>query len=470
MAERSLITTLAMLSKDERRKLLAGLSEQEIADVKYAWRLWARPSQLPPPGDWSYWLILAGRGFGKSRTGAEWVRSMVCGDTPMASGRASRIALIGETAADTRDVMVEGPAGLLAVHPPDLRPLYEPSKRRVTWKNGAVASLYNATEPDQLRGPQHDLAWADELAKWRYAQATWDQAQFGMRLGLHPRQIVTTTPRPIPLIKALMRDPNCVVTRGSTFDNVSNLAAPFLQRIRDRYEGTRLGRQELNAEILDDVPGALWTRANLDEHRISLGAGGKRPTLPDMVRVVIGVDPAVAEVKAATSDEDGSLAETGIVAAGLGVDGRAYVLDDCTARLSPRGWARRAIAAFDFHRGDCIVAESNQGGAMVEAVLRSERPTIPVIMVHASRGKVTRAEPVAALYEQGRVSHVGAFPAMEDQMVLVTPYGVTGNGLMDRVDALVWALTQLFPSIIHHVEPGPDEFEDIRGRSFVTGY
>jgi predicted phage terminase large subunit-like protein len=406
-----------------------------------------------------------------TRCGAEWVRSCVCGDTPLAAGAYHRIALVAETAADGRDVLVEGDSGLLRVHPKDFRPLYESSKRRLTWPNGATATVFNATEPDALRGPQFDLAWADELAKWQYAQQSWDMLQFGLRLGEHPRQIVTTTPRPIPIIKALLRDPNCVVTRGSTFDNASNLAAPFLQRIRERYEGTRLGRQELNAEILDDVPGALWTRANLDEHRIGLGKNGKRPKLPDMQRVVVGVDPAVAAAKDSGSEDGGGLAETGIVVVGLGVDGRAYVLDDCTARLSPRGWARRAIAAYDYHKADCIIAEVNQGGAMVEAVLRSERSTIPVISVHASRGKVTRAEPIAALYEQGRVSHVGSFPELEDQMVLVTPFGVTGGGLMDRCDALAWAISHLFPSIVHHVKDDePLVYENLIGRSSISGY
>lgn len=406
------------------------------------WPFWARPSQIAPSGDWDGWLILAGRGFGKTRTGAEWVRSMVCGPTPLSKGRYSRVALVAETAADARDVMVEGESGLLAVHPKSHRPNYEPSKRRITWPNGAVATLFNATEPDQLRGPQHDLAWLDELAKWRYAQETFDMLQLGLRLGDAPKQCVTTTPRPIPLLKAMIANPRWTVTRGSTYDNSINLAPSFLSQIAKRYEGTRLGRQELTAEILDDAPGALWTRAKLDETRRK-----KTDKLPDMQRVVVAIDPA-----ASAGTEDGQ-AETGIVVAGVGVDGRGYVLDDVSCRATPNAWARQAVAAYDRYSADAIVAETNQGGQMVESTIRSVRPAVPFIGVHASRGKVTRAEPVAALYEQGRVSHVGTFPQLEDQMVLFTPLGIEGDTTADRTDALVWALTELFPSMVHRAEP-----------------
>jgi|WetSurMetagenome_2_1015567.scaffolds.fasta_scaffold66762_4 predicted phage terminase large subunit-like protein len=467
--ERSLATTLAMLPPREQQAILSTLGDIDAEALRWRWSFWARPSQLAPAGSWSTWLLLAGRGYGKTRCGAEWVRSMVCGDTPLSGGDHSRIALVAETAADARDVLVEGDSGLLACHPADTRPMYEPSKRRITWRNGAVATLFNATEPDQLRGPQFSLAWADELAKWRYAEDCWNMLQFGMRLGDHPRQIVTTTPRPIPIVKQLLRDPHCVVTRGSTYDNASNLAAPFLSRIRERYEGTRLGRQELNAEILDDIPGSLWTRSGLDYGRIPLRYDGRSPKLPPMVRIVVGVDPAIAD-PGVKDDDGGGLAETGIVVAGLGDDGRAYVLDDCTGRLTPRGWARRALAAFDYHRADCIVVETNQGGAMCKAVLQSERPTAPVVEVHASRGKVTRAEPIAALYEQGRVSHVGAFPELEDQMVLFTPFGIQGQTTADRVDALVWALSHLFPAIVFRVEDEPEVWDSGRGRNPVTGY
>lgn len=387
-------------------------------------------------------MILAGRGAGKTRTGSEWIRKRVCGSTPLGRGKASRIALVAETAADARDVMVEGDSGILSVHPKDFRPTYEPSKRRLTWPNGATATLFNGTEPDSLRGPQFDLAWTDELCKFRYAQQAWDMLQFGLRLGDDPRQLVTTTPRPIKLLRDILADPGTVVTKGSTYDNRGNLAPQFLAKIEARYAGTRLGRQELNAEILDDAPGALWTRAKLDEHR-----KGERDKLPDMRRVVVAIDPAA---EAGGGGEDGRGAETGIMVCGLGVDGRGYVLDDVSCDLSPDGWARRAVDAFDEWQADLIIAEKNQGGAMVEAVIRSVRRTIPFQAVHASRGKVTRAEPIAALYEQGRISHVGSFAQLEDQMVVFTIDGIEGDTTADRVDALVWGLSQLFPGIVYH--------------------
>lgn len=402
---------------------------------------------MPPKGDWAIWLILAGRGFGKTRTGAEWVRSIACGSTPLTGGTAKRIALIAETAADARDVLVEGESGILAVHPQAFRPVYEPSKRRLTWANGAIATLFNGTEPDQLRGPQFDAAWIDELAKYRYAQETWDMLQFGLRLGDDPRQVITTTPRPIKTLKDILAEPGVVITKGSTYDNKANLAPKFLAKVETRYAGTRLGRQELDAEILDDAPDALWRRAKLDEKRLQ-----KDAKLPDMRRIVVAIDPAS---EAGGDGELGGGAETGIVVAGLGVDGRGYVLDDLTTAADPNGWALRAVKAFDDYNADVIVAEKNQGGAMVEAVIRSVRKTAPIILVHASRGKVTRAEPIAALYEQGRVSHVGSFPQLEDQMVVFTPFGIEGGTTGDRVDALVWAMTQLFPNIIYHVDKSP---------------
>jgi predicted phage terminase large subunit-like protein len=369
--------------------------------------------------------------------GAEWIRSVATGSTPLGKSRYSRIALVAETAADARDVMVEGESGLLAVHPKDFRPVYEPSKRRLTWPNGAVATLYNATEPDQLRGPQHECGWLDELAKWRYAQETYDMLQMGLRLGDDPRQIITTTPRPTPIVRMLVKDGLTIVTRGKTNDNAANLAPSFLDQIVKRYAGTRLGRQELDAEVLDDAPGALWTRAKIDETRVTT------KDIPDMQRVVVAIDPNASGDQG--SDET---AETGIVVAGLGVDGRGYVIDDLSCRMSPNGWARRAISGYDMHSADVIVGETNQGGEMVRNTVQSVRPGVNFKGVHASRGKVTRAEPVSALYEQGRISHVGAFPQLEDQMVLFTSGGIVGDTTADRVDALVWALTELFPQII----------------------
>lgn len=429
--------SLAGLPSSERLAILKQLTNEDRLRLRYHWRFWARPEQLPPElvDPWLTWLILTGRGWGKTRTGAEFVRAMVCGKQPNQAGLYKRVALVGETAADTRDVMVEGETGLLSVHPPAFRPVYEPSKRRLTWPNGAIGTLYNATEPDQLRGPQHDLAWCDELAKWRYAQDTWDMLQFGLRLGVQPRQIITTTPRPIPLLKQIMADPRTVITRGKTRDNEGNLPESFFEQVVSRYVGTRLGRQELDAEVLDDVPGSLWTRSRLDELRV------QPEGVPALQRVVVAVDPAVT-----VGSE--SAAETGIVVAALGQDGRGYVLDDLSGRYSPNAWARMALSGLDLHEGDSIVVETNQGGDMVKNTLKAARSTVRVIEVRASRGKVTRAEPIAALYEQGRVSHVGSFPQLEDQMVLFTPLGIEGETTADRVDALVWAFTALFPHIL----------------------
>lgn len=396
------------------------------------WAKAGRPEQKLPTGDWLTWLILAGRGFGKTRTGAESVRALVCGDSPLSRGQYGRVALIAETAADARDIMVEGQSGLLAIHPKMFRPVYQPSKRRVVWPNGAVATLYNAIEPDQLRGPQHDLAWCDELAKWHYAEETWDQLQFGLRLGEKPRQIVTTTPRPIPVVRRIMASLTTVVTRGSTFDNRANLAASFFSQVVSRYEGTRLGRQELDAEILDDVPGGLWMRAVLD--------GAKLSHHVELVRVVVAIDPS-----GTAGDDDGG-DEVGMIVAGKGIDGRCYVLADLTCKLGPAGWAARAVRAYHDFGADRIVAERNYGGAMVESTIRTADPNVAYREVVASRGtggKSLRAEPVAALYEQGRVSHVGAFPQLEDQMCLMAGEGYIGKGSPDRVDALVWAVTDL---------------------------
>lgn len=414
---------------------MAGLSDAQAQELLSDWRFWARPNQLAPEGDWSGWLVLAGRGFGKTRAGSEWIRSIACGKTPLAPGAASRIAVIAETAADGRDVMVEGDSGLLAVHPKEFRPVYEPSKRRLSWPNGATATVFNATEPDQLRGPQFDAAWSDELAKWRYAQETWDMLQFGLRLGEHPKQMVTTTPRPIKIIRDLLRNHEWVVTRGSTFENSSNLAPSFLKQIKDRYEGTRLGRQELEAAILDDAPNALWQRDNLDKYRVN------EP--PKLRRIVVAIDPPA---KDNSENEDG--AACGIIAAGLGENGRGYTLEDATLRASPNAWARRAVSLYDRLQADCIVVETNQGGDMVKAVINSVRSGLPIHEVTASRGKHIRAEPVAALYEQGRVSHVGTLAELEDEMVLFERDGYIGEKSPDHVDALVWAYTELFPQMI----------------------
>jgi phage terminase large subunit-like protein len=380
------------------------------------------------------WLLLAGRGFGKTRTGAELVRARV------ATLTARRLALVAPTAADARNVMVEGESGILAISPPWDRPRYEPSKRRLTWPNGAIATLYSADEPERLRGPQHDATWCDELGSWRYPEA-WDMLMFGLRLGPDPRVVVTTTPRPTKLIRALIADPTAVVTRGSTYENRANLAPAFLDQIIRKYEGTRLGRQEIEAELLDDVPGALWARGIIEAARAHAA--------PSLVRVVVAIDPAATS----TADAD----ETGIIVAGKDEQGQGWVLADASGRYQPMEWAKTAIAAYRTHRADRVVAEVNHGGEMVEATLRVIDPNVPFAAVRASRGKVARAEPVAALYERGRIRHAGTFAQLEDQMCGFVPAGHGDAGLgpggrsPDRVDALVWALTDLL------VEPMPDQ-------------
>ncbi|BBK30575.1 phage terminase large subunit-like protein [Stella humosa] len=409
---------------------LASLSPAARAHLLHEWRFWARPMQLPPPPPWRVWFIQAGRGAGKTRAAAEFIRAEVT------EGRARRIAIVGETAADVRDVMVEGPSGILAVSPPWARPRWQPSLRRLTWANGAVATTFAAVDPEQLRGPEHDLAWADEVAKWPDEEA-WHNLMMGLRRG-EARCIATSTPRPRAWLKRLLADPGTVVTRGTTEDNAANLAPAALADLARRYGGTRLGRQELAGEFLEDVPGALWQRALFE--RPGFRAAPAEPP----VRVVVAVDPA------ATAGEDS--AETGIVAAARDRAGRFYVLADASARLSPAGWARRAVATFDRHGADRLIGEANNGGDMVEAVLRRAAeamaadglrpsPDLAYRKVTASRGKQARAEPVAALYEQGRVHHAGRFDALEDQMCAYLP-GSDGPS-PDRVDALVWALTAL---------------------------
>jgi predicted phage terminase large subunit-like protein len=343
-------------------------------------------------------------------------------------GGAQRIALVAPTAADARSVMVEGESGLLSIASSDQQPFYEPSKHQLTWPNGAIATTYSADEPDRLRGPQHDLAWCDELAAWRYP-AAWDMLMFGLRLGADPRVVVTTTPRPTKFIRDLIADPKVVVTRGRTIDNEKKLASAFLDQIVRRYEGTRLGRQELDAEILEDVLGALWNHAVIDAARVA--------AVTEMNRIVVAIDPAAGSAE--RSDE------SGIVVAGKDASGHGYVLADVSGRYTPTEWAKAAIAAYRAHNADRIVAEVNNGGEMVEATLRIVDPTVPFTAVHASRGKVARAEPVAALYEQGRVHHLGAFPALEDQMCgFVHDFDrATAGYSPDRVDALVWALSEL---------------------------
>ena len=422
----------ASIDQGTLSRFLASLSPGELSFLHYDFALWARDDQLPPEaalggGAWTIWLMLGGRGAGKTRAGAEWVRSIATASRDDHRG-AARIALVGETLADARSVMVEGVSGLLAVHAPDARPLYEPSKRMVSWPNGAVAQLFSAEDPDSLRGPQFSAAWCDELGKWKKPDETWAMLQFCLRLGEAPRQVVTTTPRPTKLIKSLIADPLTAVTRVSTAANAANLAPTFLESVVGRYRGTRLGRQELDAELLEDRADALWPRALIEAARVSAA--------PELTRIVVAVDPPASSGPHADA--------CGIVVAGLGEDGRAYVLGDATVEHArPLDWARAVIRAYRRYEADRIVVEINQGGDLVETVLRQVDASVPVRAVRASRGKWLRAEPVAALYEQGRVAHVGALPELEDEMSDFGPDGLSGGRSPDRVDALVWALTEL---------------------------
>lgn len=390
----------------------------------FDWSTWARPEQFEPLGDWLTWLALAGRGWGKTRVGAEWFRMQA------ESGLVARGHLVGRTSSDVRDVMVEGESGILACAPPWARPRYEPSKRRLTWPNGFIATTFSADEPDLLRGPQCEVAWADEFASWRYVEA-WDNLRFGLRLGKRPRMVVTTTPRPIPQLKELMTEPGTHVTRGTTYDNRRNLAPDFFKRIIRKYEGTRLGQQELEAHILDDTPGALWTQALIE--------GTRKKLAPQMKRIVVAIDPSVGDPD--DNDDEKAIAECGIVVAGLGVDNHGYVLDDLSERLSPDAWARKAVGAYHKHKASRIVAEVNNGGKLVELTVRTVDANAAYRAVHAAQGKFARAEPVAALYEQGRVHHVGAFAQLESQMTTYVP--ARAKRSPDRMDALVWAITEL---------------------------
>lgn len=405
-------------------KHLSGLQPelQAALAARGKWLSQARPDQITPPGnDWPVWLALAGRGWGKTRTGAEDVAWFACANPGV------RIAIVAPTAADARDTCVEGESGLLAVLPKVCLDSWNRSIGEVTLWNGSRFKLFSATEPERLRGSQHHRAWGDEVAAWPDPSA-WDQLLFGLRLGENPQVVATTTPKPTPLIRSILRTPGAMITSGSTFDNKDNLPAGTLARLRERYEGTRLGRQELFAEVLEDIQGALWTSAMIEEHRVK-GA-------PDMKRIVVAVDPS------GTSGKDGG-DEIGIVVAGRSFDDRYFVLQDGTCKLSPEGWARRTAELFADWKADRVVAEKNFGGAMVEAVMRTAAKDLPVKMVTASRGKIARAEPVAALYEQGKVSHVGHFKELEDQLCAMTPAGYVGEGSPDRADALVWALTEL---------------------------
>ncbi|MFN3623856.1 MAG: DNA-packaging protein [Hyphomicrobium sp.] len=417
-------------------KLSEDLSEftaDELRLILAHWPLWARDDQLPPPmretGEaWRVWLILGGRGAGKTRAGAEWITAKALGRTSDGSPAAGRIALVGETLLDVRRVMIEGVSGLLAVSRPGERPHFEPSKGQLTFASGAIAQVFSAEDPDSLRGPQFDAAWCDEVAKWRHPERTWDMLQFALRIGAAPQMVATTTPRATAFVKRLIADKGTVVTRASTADNADNLAPAFIDEMMRRYAGTALGRQELNGEIIDDTSGALWRRDWIEEHRVRAA--------PELGEIVVAVDPPVT----ATAESDAC----GIVIAGRGDDGRAYVLADRTLQgREPQIWARAVIAAYRDFLADRVVAEVNQGGDLVVSVLRQIDENVAVRQVRATRGKWLRAEPVAALYAEGRVAHVGVFEELEDQMRVFGADGLAKGRSPDRLDALVWALTDL---------------------------
>lgn len=419
---------------------LQELPDRTVEDLLYDWRSWARPEQLEPAGLWSIWLYLAGRGSGKTRTGAEWIKERV------EKGGARFIALVSQSAADARDVMVEGESGILSVYPDGKKPKYEPSKRRIVWPNGAQATIYTAEDPDQLRGPNHDTAWADEIAAFRHLEELWSNLMLGLRLG-DSKCFISTTPRAIPFIKDLVKrsinlDPNkelqtnevfaedrirdTFITKGSTYDNKENLSKTFMNQIITQYEGTRLGRQELLAEILQDVEGALWNRETLDQNRV------EEIKLEDLTKIIVALDPTVATVENAT--------ETGMIVMGKHKNGHGYVVADKSLVASPDGWAKKAVQTYHDYFADRIVAEKNNGGEMVSLTIRTVDDKVPVTLVWASRGKLTRAEPVAAMDEQHKLHLVGTFPKLEDELCTYDGQGDSPN----RLDAYVWAATELF--------------------------
>jgi phage terminase large subunit-like protein len=433
--------TLRELPPAKAKEILSKLSVKQAKELRHDWQFWGRTEQMAPPSDdWNVWFINAGRGFGKTRAGAEWVREQV------KQGH-KRIAAVASTNSDIERVMVNGESGFLNICSPTDKthkgvemgfPNWSPTKRSLTWANGAKVEFYSAEEPERLRGPQFSSAWCDELAAWKRDQDTWDMLQFCLRLGKHPRICVTTTPKPTKLVRTILKqskgiNPKVVITSGSTFDNSANLAGTYLEAVKAQYEGTRLGKQELYAEVLEEAEGALWNTDILDACQIS------REDLPHLNRIVVALDPAV------TANAESDL--TGIIVAGVDVNGKGYILGDYTAKLSPQGWASKAIQLYHKFEADRIVAEVNQGGDMVRTTIHGEDETIPFKAVRASRGKYARAEPISALYERGLVFHVrnpedgSNLEELETQMRTWEPLGSIGSP--DRLDAMVWALTDL---------------------------
>jgi phage terminase large subunit-like protein len=430
---------LSGLPEGDLAEFLAALTPNALMSLPWLFEHWAiEGHQLPPEGDWTTWVILGGRGAGKTRAGAEWIRAQVEGGKPGDPGTSSRVALVGETIDQAREVMVFGTSGIMPSTPPDRRPEWQASRKRLVWPNGAVAQLFSASDPESLRGPQFDCAWCDELAKWKKGEAAWDMLQFALRLGQRPRALVTTTPRANPLLRTILDEPGTVVTRAPTSANRMHLAASFLETVTAKYGGQRLGRQELDGELILDVEGALWTWAMLD--------AAKAPRELELDRIVVAVDPPMTGK--ANSDE------CGIIVAGVartpapgGWIGQV-IEDGSLSGASPQAWAERVVELYHAHAADRIVAEVNQGGDLVATMIQGVDQTVPVRSVRATRNKVARAEPVAALYEQGRIFHHAAFHALERQMAAMTVEGFMGRGSPDRVDALVWAFTELI------IEPG----------------
>jgi len=411
-----------------RSRFLETLYGEVFYRLAYDWPVWARLKQRPPPDIWRTWLVLGGRGAGKTRTGAEWLKGVVHRDNHFPGHAGGRVALVGESYADARDVMVEGSSGLLSLYKKSDRPAWRATRRELVWPNGTIGQLFSSSDPEGLRGNQFGAAWCDELSKWQHLETAWDMLQFCLRLGDYPRQVVTTTPKPLALLKRLLEDPMTVTTRSATYENRDHLAAGFLAYVTDIYAGTRLGRQELDGEIIEDTEHALWHRALIEQCRTK--------TAPVLNRIVIAVDPPAGS--------GAGSAACGIVAVGRSADGNCHVLADRTLqKISPSMWAAKVVALYHELEADLIVAEVNQGGDMVETVIRTIDPVVPVRSVHASRGKWLRAEPVALLYERGMVRHAGVFPELEDQMCAFGPDGLSTGASPDRLDALVWAITVL---------------------------
>jgi len=441
---------LGAIPEDERKAILGEFSQEELETLTYEWGFWARPEQLPPKGEWDFWLIKTGRGWGKTRTGAEQVIQWAQ-EFPL-------LSMIGETAADVRDVMVKGESGIIECSPPWFKPTYYPSKTQLVWPNGSVANLFSGDEPDQLRGPQSYKAWVDELAKMRYHEEMWSNLLAGNRLGPHPQVILTTTPRPLKLLRQLIREKMCHTTSGSSYANIDNVSPVWRRTFLARFEGTRLGRQEIGGEVLDDIEGALWTGTQLETLRVPLLEGETTQAVIErlgLTRIVVGVDPQAT--KAPTDDEG---RETGIVVAGIDSndkdDAHGYILDDVSGNYSPAEWGTRVVNAYQRWDADRIIGEINQGGEMVEAICRNISPSVSYKGVHASRGKITRAEPIASFYEQARGHHVGQFAKLEDEMTTYTGV-MPGEDSPNRMDAAVWALTELM------LEAGAIKMQNFKG-------